>query len=132
MRRAPELFAAHVREIQRDLPAWRELYAPAAVMEFPYGAAAGVASPLRGIDAVARSVAGFLDNVRDFAIVVGRLYVVQGEDAVLAEFTATATVISTGRAYDQAYILYLRAENGFIVELREYFDATRVIAAFRP
>ena len=47
-------------------------------------------------------------------------------------FTARATVVGTGRPYDQNYILYLRAEGRKIAVLREYFDAPRVVAAFQP
>jgi ketosteroid isomerase-like protein len=57
---------------------------------------------------------------------------VEGEDAVFAEFSADATVIDTGRRYRQDYILYLRADAGKIVLLREYFDAPRIVAAFQP
>ena len=41
-------------------------------------------------------------------------------------------MISTGRPYNQNYILYLRAEGGKIAVLREHFDAPRVVAAFQP
>jgi hypothetical protein len=57
---------------------------------------------------------------------------VQGEDAVFAEFTAGATVISAGRHYQQDYILDLCAEAGKIAVFREYYDALRVVAALQP
>jgi ketosteroid isomerase-like protein len=129
---AEELLDAHFHEMQADFASWCALYADDAVMEYPYGAYAGVASPLTGIAAIAKSVKGFLDGVRDFRVSVSKVSRVQGEDAVFAEFTADATVISTGRQYHQNYILYLRAEAGKIVVLREYFDAPRVVAAFQP
>jgi uncharacterized protein len=132
MMHAPELLNAHFHEMQTNFAAWCALYADDAVMEYPYGAYAGVSSPLKGIAAISKSVKGFLDDVRDFQIEVLKIYCVQGEDAVFAEFTARATVISTGRPYNQIYILYLLAEGGKIAVLREYFDAPRVIAAFRP
>jgi len=132
MMNAPELLHAHFHEMQTDFAAWCALYAEDAVMEYPYGAYAGVSSPLRGIAAIAKSVKSFLDDVRDFQVEVLNVYPVEGEDAVLAEFTARATVISTGRPYNQNYILYLRAEGGKIAALREYFDAPRVVAAFQP
>jgi ketosteroid isomerase-like protein len=132
MMHAPALLKAHFHEMQADLSAWCALYADDAVMEYPYGAYAGVSSPLKGIDAISKSVKGFLDDVRDFQVEVSKVYRVEGEDAVFAEFTAKATVISTGRPYNQNYILYLRAEDGKIVLLREYFDAPRVVAAFQP
>lgn len=132
MMRAPELLEAHLREMRTDFTAWRALYAADAVMEFPYGAYAGVSSPLNGIDAISKSVRGFLDAVRDFEIQISKVFRVEDEDAVIAEFTGTATVISTGRSYNQNYILYLRADRGKIAVVREYFDAPRVVAAFSP
>jgi len=132
MMNAPELLHAHFHEMQTDFAAWCALYAEDAAMEYPYGAYAGVSSPLRGTAAIAKSVKSFLDDVRDFQVEVLKVYRVEGEDAVLAEFTARATVISTGRPYNQNYILYLRAEGGKIAVLREYFDAPRVVAAFQP
>ena len=131
MMHAPELLNAHFHKMQTDFAAWCALYADDAVMEYPYGAYAGVSSPLKGIGAISKSVKGFLDNVRDFQIELSKVYRVEGEDAVFAEFTARVTVISTGRPYNQNYILYLLAEGGKIAVLREYFDAPRVITAFQ-
>jgi hypothetical protein len=114
-----------------DFDAWCALYAEDAIMEYPYGAYAGVASPLNGIAAISGSVKGFLDGVRDLEIGLPKILQIEGEDAVVAEFSATATVISTGRPYSQNYVVFLRAEGGKIAELREYFDAPRVVAAFQ-
>jgi uncharacterized protein len=130
VRTAADLLQAHFCQMQADFGAWRALYAEDAVMEYPYGAYAGVRSPLKGVADIAKSVSGFLADVRDFQVSVSKIYKVECEDAVFAEFTADATVISTGRKYHQNYILYLRAEGGKIVLLREYFDAPRVVAAF--
>lgn len=116
--------------MQADFDAWRALYGEDAMMEYPSGTYVGVASPLKGIAEIAKSVNGFLDDVCDFQINVSNVYKVEGEDAVFAEFTADATVNSTGRKYYQDYVLYLRAEGGKIVLLRGYFDAPRVVAAF--
>lgn len=132
MMHAPELLNAHLREMSVDFDAWCALYADDAVMEYPYGARAGVVSPLNGIAAIARSVKGFLDSVRDLRIGAPKVHRIEGEDAVVAELAATATVIATGRQYSQNYVVFLRASDGKIAELREYFDAPRVVAAFQP
>ena len=132
MMHAPELLEAHIHEMLVDFTAWRALFANDATMEFVYGASAGVKSPLHGIEAIAESVRGFLDAVSDFQVQVSKVFRIEGEDAVVAEFTGSGTAIKTGRAYNQNYILYLRAEGGKIVTLREYWDATRVVAAFQP
>lgn len=129
---ASELLKAHLRDMLVDFAAWRALFADDATMEFVYGASAGVKTPLLGIDAIAESVRGFVDAVSDFEVQISRVFRIEGEDAVVTEFTGSGTVIKTGRAYNQSYILYLRAEGGKIVALREYWDPTRVVAAFQP
>jgi ketosteroid isomerase-like protein len=132
MMHAQELLEAHFSSMTTDFSAWCDLYATDAVMEYPYGAHAGVSSPLRGIAAIAKSVKGFLDNVSNFQIENLKIFRVESEDAVFAEFSAHASVTTTGRFYEQNYILYLRADKGKIILLREYFDAPRVVVAFQP
>ena len=90
MMNAPELLNAHFQEMQANFAAWCALYADDAVMEYPYGAYAGVSSPLKGIAAISKSVKGFLDSVRDLQIGIPKVYRIEGEDAVVAEFSATA------------------------------------------
>ncbi|BBX65975.1 hypothetical protein MSAS_51490 [Mycobacterium saskatchewanense] len=128
---ARELMRAHIRNLQNDFAAWRALFADDAVMEFAFGASAGVASPCRGIDEIAASVKGFLDSVQDFKISGVIIYQIEGDDAVIAEFSGTANVAATGRTYNQDYIVYLRAQDGKIIHVREYFDPARTVAAFR-
>jgi len=128
---APELLNEHFRTIKADPAAWRELFAADAVLEMPY-APSHVPSVLKGIEAIAQSVAGFFSQFSDFKIDVKKVYRVEGEGSAIAEFAVTATVIPTGKTYNQDYILYLRAENGKIVLYREYFDGSRIIAAFTP
>lgn len=128
---APELLNEHFRTIKADPQAWRKLFAPDAVLEMPY-APSHVPSVLKGIDAIAQSVSGFFSQFSDFNIEVKKIYRIEGEDAAIAEFAAKATVIPTGKTYSQDYILYLRAENGKIAFYREYFDGSRIVAAFTP
>jgi uncharacterized protein len=93
-------------------------------------ATANVESPLVGIGAIAKSASGFLEAVGDCRPGVPSARKIEGEDAVLAEFSAEADVRTTGRKYRQDYAIYLRAGEARIVFYREYFDPTRVIAAF--
>ena len=130
MRSAEELFKAHLHHLTADFDAWQRLFAEDALMEYPYGAAAGVESPLLGIAAITKSVAGFLNAVTNFRAGAPMVRQIGGEDAIIAEFSADATVVMTGRHYHQDYVVYLRAREGKIVVLREYFDPSRVIDAF--
>jgi ketosteroid isomerase-like protein len=101
-------------------------------MEYPYGTAAGVESPLNGIAAITKSVAAFMNAVTNFRGGPAKIHQIEGEDAIIAEFTADADVVMTGRKYHQNYAVYLRANEGKIIFLREYFDPTRVVASFVP
>jgi ketosteroid isomerase-like protein len=132
MRSAAELLKAHLHYLTSDFDTWKSLFAPEAIMEYPYGTAAGVESSLYGIAAITKSVAGFMNAVTNFRAATPKIHQIQGEDAIIAEFTADADVVKTGRKYHQNYAVYLRASEGKIVLLREYFDPTRVVASFVP
>jgi hypothetical protein len=84
------------------------------------------------VDAIAESVGGFVGALRDPHITIKNVYQIEGEDAVVAEFAMTASVIPTGKHYSQDYVCYLRAANEKIAFYREYFDAGRTAAAFSP
>jgi hypothetical protein len=47
----------------------------------------------------------------------------------VAKIKAEGTIKSTGRVYRQEYVVFLRADAGKIVFLREYFDPVRVANA---
>ena len=44
---------------------------------------------------------------------------------------AEGAIKSTGRMYQQEYVLFLRATGGKIISLREYFDPTRAAKALK-
>jgi hypothetical protein len=56
---ATELLKAHLDLMTADFPAWKNLYAEDAVMEFVYGSSAGVDTPVHGIEAITKSVEDF-------------------------------------------------------------------------
>jgi hypothetical protein len=129
---AADLFKAHINTIHTDFSAWRNLFAEDAILEMPFGASAGIDTTLSGVDAIAESVGGFVGALRDPHITIKNVYQIEGEDAVVAEFAMTASVIPTGKHYSQDYVCYLRAANEKIAFYREYFDAGRTAAAFSP
>lgn len=129
---AVDLLQSHFRTIRADPQSWRSLFATDAVLEMPF-APPHVPKVLRGIDEIAKSVSGFFQLLDDdFEITQKSVHPVQGEDAVVAEFSVVATAKPTGKIYNQDYILYLRVKDGKIVFYREYFDGVRTAAAFTP
>jgi ketosteroid isomerase-like protein len=131
MMTATELVQAQLRYMTTDPLALRTIFEENAVWELVYSASAGIASPLSGIDDIISGVRDFTSQVKGLRFGEPTIYRVAGDDAIFAEFHADATVIATGRPYHQDYLFYLRARGGKIVLIREYFDAVRLVAAFR-
>jgi hypothetical protein len=131
MMTATQLAQAQLRYMTTDPVALRTLFEENAVWELVYGASAGIASPLSGIDDIVRAVRDFTSQVEGLRFGEPTIYRVEGDDAIFAQVHADATVIATGRPYHQDYVFYLRARGGKIVLIREYFDAVRIVAAFR-
>jgi ketosteroid isomerase-like protein len=131
MMTAVELIQDQLRYMTTDPVALRTLFEETAVWELVYGASAGIASRLSGIDDIVRAVRDFTSRVEDLRFGHPTIYRVEGDDAIFAEVHGDATVIATRRLYHQDYVFYLRARGGKIVLIREYFDAVRIGAAFR-
>ena len=49
---------------------------------------------------------------------------------MFGEFEGDGHALKTGRAYHQNYVFYVRAKEGKIISIREYFDPSRIVAAF--
>lgn len=130
MKSAADLVQEHLLYMTTDLPKWRALFNENAVWEFAYAPSAGLPGVARGIVEIAKRVEGFVARVEGLSFGDLKIYQIDRADAVFAEFEGRAKVTSTGRHYHQNYVVYLRAEGGKIVFGREYFDATRVVAAF--
>ena len=130
MKSAADLVQEHLLYMTTDLTQWRALYNENAVWEFAYAPSAGLPGAARGITEIAQRVEGFLARVDGLSFDDLTIYPIDHADAVFAEFQGQAQVTGTGRHYHQNYVLYLRAENGKIVFGREYWDPTRVVAAF--
>jgi hypothetical protein len=69
---------------------------------------------------------GAVENFRFFAV---RLHAFADPEAAVAEVKAEGAIRATGRIYQQEYVVFLRAADGKISLLREYFDPTRAAKA---
>jgi uncharacterized protein len=130
MKSAADLVQEHLHYMTTDLTKWRTLFNENAIWEFAYGPSAGASGVARGIAEIARRVEGFVARVDGLIFDDLKIYQISGVDAVFAEFQGQAKVTGTGRHYHQNYVVYLCAKDGKIAFAREYFDPTRVVAAF--
>ena len=76
-----------------------------------------------------RHVAWFLGAVEGFCFSDLRIFPFEDPEAAAAEVRAEALIKSTGRVYRQEYVFFLRAKEGKIAHLREYFDPVRAAQA---
>jgi uncharacterized protein len=130
MKSAAELVQQHLLYMTTNLTGWRALFNENAIWEFAYGPSAGASGIARGIVEIAQRVERFVARVDGLIFDDLKIHQINRVDAVFAEFQGRAKVLSTGRHYHQNYVVYLCAEDGQIVFGREYFDPTRVVAAF--
>ncbi len=107
--------------LAHDTDAFTDLFADDAVMEFPF-APADRPQRLEGRDAVVGYMAGYpdlLDVQRIHDVVLH-----QGVDPtdLVAEFSASGTVVATREPYTARYVAVLTIEQGRIRNYRDYWN----------
>jgi ketosteroid isomerase-like protein len=106
-----------------DADGLADLFAPDAVIEFPFHGPPGRAVRLEGREAIRdysrHSMASPL-RLEDYE--VAELYQTQDPEVVIAEVRAKATVTATGRSLTATSIQILRIREGHIVLWRDFAD----------
>jgi len=126
---ASDLVRRHIETLVADNAQWQTLLADQIIWELPFAPSLGHPGRVEGRDAVIRHANWFLQTVTDFRFFDLRVYEFADPDGALAEVKAEGTIKPTGRRYAQDYVVLLRASNGKIVFLREYFDPVRAAKA---
>lgn len=128
-RGAAALMELHLERIAGDIEGWLALFADDAVVEFPYAGSVGRAGRMVGKAAIAGYFRGTPGVFRALRFRGLRLHVCADPDVAIAEVHGSALVGPAGAAYEQDYVMVLRARAGQIVLYREYWDPTPAIAA---
>ena len=126
---ATQLLQRHFETLVDDNARWQTLIDDDLVWELPYAPALGHPARLAGRQEVVRHVTWFLGAVDKFHFFDLEVHAFADPEAAVAEVTAEAIIKPTGRIYRQRYVVFLRAANGKIAFLREYFDPTRAAKA---
>ena len=126
---ASDLLQRHIQTLVEDNAQWQTLIADGLLWELPYAPAIGHPARLSGREEVVRHVTWFLGAVENFRFFDLKVYPLADPEAAVAEVKAEAVIKSTGRIYLQDYVLFLRAQDGKIAYLREYFDPVRAAKA---
>lgn len=121
---------ALVHLIGTDVEAWLACFADDAVVEFPYAASIERPTRLVGRAAIAdyfRTTPALFQSLsfRDLRVVQGR-----DPDVAVVEVHGSATITTTGRRYEQDYVVFVRTRDGRVVSYREYWNPLPGIEAF--
>ena len=122
---ASELLQRHFQTLVADTAQWQALIADDLVWELPYAPAIGHPARLSGREAVVRHVTWFVQAVENFRFFDLKVHAFADSEAAVAQVKAEGLITETGRVYIQEYVVFLRAADGKIAYLREYFDPVR-------
>jgi ketosteroid isomerase-like protein len=124
-----DLLQLHIQTLVADNMKWQSLIADDVVWELAYAPSIGHPARLSGRAEVLRHVGWFLGSIENFKFFNVRAYPFADPQAAVAEFKAEGLIKPTGRIYRQDYVLFLRAAEGKVAFLREYFDPVRAAKA---
>lgn len=113
------------------LDEWANLFAPDAVLEFPF-APAGMPRQVTGREALVAHMSNF---PRMFAVEFVDLVFHETTDPslVIAEFRSTGTALPTGKPYEQTCISVVRTNgNALITHYLDYWNPLVAIEALTP
>jgi ketosteroid isomerase-like protein len=104
-----------------DADGLADLYAPGAVIEWPFAGPPGMPVRLEGREAIreySRRVMASPLRLEDYE--VAELYQSQDPEVVIVEMRAKGTVTTTGRSFETTSIQVLRIREGHIVLFRDF------------
>ena len=97
--------------------------------ELAYAPSLGHPAQLAGRKEAVRHATWFVGAVENFRFFDLNIYALADVLGAVAEVKGEGLIKSTGRMYRQDYVVFLRAADGKIAFLREYFDPVRVAKA---
>jgi ketosteroid isomerase-like protein len=125
---AADLLQRHIQTLLNP-DEWETLIADDILWELPFALALGHPHRLEGREAVEKHVNWFRGAAENFRFSDIRVYPLSDPNGAVGEVRAEGRIKASGREYRQEYVFFLRANDGKIASLREYFDPTRAAKA---
>ena len=125
-----QFFSDHLALIGKDIPAWVDLFAEDAVVEFPYASALGSPERLEGKFAIYNYMKDVPAQMQNLIFTNVREYQTSNPNLLLAEVHGEALIVATGRQYQQEYVMRLETKDGKIVHYREYWNPIPALEAW--
>ena len=108
---------------------WQTLIADDVFWELAYAPSIGHPAHLSAQEEAVRHATWFVGAVENFRFFDLKVYALADPHGAVAEVKGEGLIKSTGRVYRQDYVVFLRAADGKIAFLREYFDPVRAAKA---
>jgi ketosteroid isomerase-like protein len=115
--------------MQRRFDQWIELWADDGTCEFPY-APEGRPRLLQGKEQIYDYMTAYPDRIAIDSVVDMRIHPMQNPEVVAAELAIKGRALTTGRPYNQRYVIVVEARDGRIWRYREYWNPLVSIEAF--
>jgi ketosteroid isomerase-like protein len=111
--------------LDKDIPAWVDLWAEDGVAEFPF-APDGWPRRLEGREAVAAYMRHYPDHIdlHDFPDL--RVHRTTDPRTVVAEMRGVGRLVETGAPFDMTYIVVVTVRDGRIASYRDYWNPLAV------
>jgi ketosteroid isomerase-like protein len=126
---ASTLLQQHIQTLVDDNARWQTLIADNILWELAYAPSLGHPAQLAGKNEAVRHATWFVGAVENFRFFDLHVYDFTDGQGAVAQVKGEGLIKSTGRIYRQDYVVFLRAEDGKIAFLREYFDPVRAAHA---
>ncbi|MET9636804.1 nuclear transport factor 2 family protein [Streptomyces virginiae] len=107
--------------LEKDIPAWVDLWSTDGVLEFPF-APEGLPSRLDGKAAVGAYMRHYPDHVdlHDFPDV--KIHQTTVPETIVVEMRGVGRLVQTDTPYDMTYIAVVTVEDGLITSYRDYWN----------
>ena len=115
--------------MQRRFDQWIELWSDDGTCEFPY-APEGRPRLVQGKQQIYDYMMAYPDRIAIDSVVDMRIHPMQNPEVVAAELAIKGRALTTGRPYNQRYVIVVEARNGKIWRYREYWNPLVSIEAF--
>ena len=126
---ASRLLEQHILTLVDDNAQWQKLIGDDILWELAYAPSLGHPARLSGREEAVRHATWFAGAVQDFRFFDLKVYPFADPQGAVAEVKGEGVIKATGRTYRQDYVVFLRAAEGKIALLREYFDPVRAAMA---
>lgn len=117
--------------MQKDMQAFADLWADDATQEVPFAPEIDGFDPVwKGKEKILAYYNIAIPGRRDHVFWIHEIHQTNDSECLIVEASAHSIVASTGKSYDQRYIVNFRLREGKIVLMREYVNPLAFMKAF--